>query len=102
MHIVEVEEHLDYERFWKGRESTTDAGHAFWEITQGLADSYPCPSCKPGAQALTHGGHDAISILLGKPGAPFTPKHFEDLVSMVEQANHKYQHMKGRKHTVED
>lgn len=100
MHIVEVDEHLDYGRFWQGRESTTEAGHAYWEITQGLADSYPCPPCKEGAQALAHGGHDAISIILGKKGAPFTPKHFENFLEIAHQAEHKYRHMKA-KHEVE-
>lgn len=102
MHIIEKDEHLDYSRFWTGKESTADAGHAWWEITQGLADSYPCRPCKPGAQALAYGGHDAISLLLNKPGAPRTPEHFVSLKKLVDAAWEKYQqklhtdHIAGR------
>lgn len=95
MHIVEVDERLDYGRFWKGRESTTEAGHAFWEIAQGLADSYPCPPCKPVAQALIHGGHDVVNLHLGKP--VHTPDHLERLFQIIHEAEHKYEHTKRHK-----
>ena len=102
MHIVEVDEHLDYKKFWEGRESTADAGHAWWELTQGLADTYPCEPCKPGAQAFSHGAHDAISILV-HDRLPKTPEHFEALVMIVEEAKHKLEHMKAKtKHEVEE
>lgn len=88
MRIQEVDEHLDYPRFWQGREDTAGAGHAFWQTVEGLADTYPCMACKPVAQALVHGGHDTINILLGK-GA-YTPKQFETLHEIVEDAWHKW------------
>lgn len=95
LHIVEVNEHLDYSRFWKGREDTKGAGNAFWDMIEGLADSYPCPPCKPGAQALAHGGHDTVNLLLGKRSQ--TPKQFEMLYAMVNEAHAKYH---GKRHKV--
>lgn len=100
MHIVETEEHLDFQRFWEGREDTKSAGRAFWEMFEGLADSYPCAPCKAGAQALAHGGHDVINVHLGKKVV--TPEHFENLYQMVNSAYHKYTaHGAGKTHRIE-
>jgi hypothetical protein len=100
VHIVEVDEHLDYKRFWEGREHTKAAGRAFWEVIEGLADSYPCATCKRGAQALAHGGHDVVNIHLGK--AVQTPTQLKDLYEMVASAWHKYEkHGAGKTHRVE-
>lgn len=97
-HIVETkDEKLDYKKFWtfppEVKDITKAAGNRFWEITQGLADEYPCPPCKPGAQALTHGGHDVVNLLLGRKVR--TPQHFEMLHDMVEEAWDRYTQRKG-------
>ncbi len=85
MHIREVDEHLDYHQYWhfppEVHDITVAAGHRFWQDAEGMADHYPCPPCKPGAQAFTHGAHDVINLFLGKPVR--TPQHYERLHDMV-------------------
>lgn len=85
-HIKEVNEQLDYDAFYEHRQDTTSAGRATWQLWQGMADHYPCPPCKRGAQALAYGGQDTVGILLEKKGYPRHPDNFNDLVSMVNQA----------------
>jgi len=102
MHVQEVDGHLDYAAFWKGREDTKSAGRAWWELFQGLADTYPCPPCKPGARAVAYGYEDVISIHIGK--AVKHPEQLEALFKIVSSAWHQYRnHGAGRRpaHTME-
>ena len=91
MHIKEVNEHLDYGAYWTFppgvHDITKAAGNRFWRDIEGMADSYPCSPCKPGAQALTHGGHDVINVLLGRRVQ--TPQHYRRLIQMVHEAEKK-------------
>lgn len=92
MHIKEVDEHLDYSAYWtfppQVHDITKAAGNRFWGDLEGMADHYPCGPCKPGAQAIAHGSHDVINLLLGKKVQ--TPEHFERLVGMVHEAEKRY------------
>ena len=100
MHIKEVDEHLDYHAYWHIPDDVTDvtkfAGNRMWPDIEGIADHYPCPPCKPGAQALTHGGHDVVNILLGKQ--VHTPQHFKYLMEMTHEpkVEAKYRQLKGQ------
>jgi hypothetical protein len=71
--------------------NSDELGREVWSILEWIGDNYPCKTCKLGAQALTHGGHDVVSLLLGKEGAPFTPNYFLELVRMTNEAYEKYQ-----------
>jgi len=102
MHIKEVDEHIDYRSYWtfppEVHDITVAAGHRFWRDLEGIADHYPCGTCKPGAQAIAHGSHDMISLLLNKPNAPQTPKEFVMLHEMMDAAWLKYR--KKSRHQV--
>ncbi len=87
-HIKEINERLDYATFWAHGHSLKEWGPMGWEIFQGLADTFPCGTCRPGAQALTHGGHDVINLFQHKRVR--TPQHLERLFDMVDQAKKIY------------
>ncbi len=84
MHIVEKNEKLDWPTFWAHGHGIEEWGPMFWELTEGGADTFPCSTCKPGAQAGTHGFHDVINVIKGK--GVHTPEHFAMLHDMVEYA----------------
>lgn len=94
MHIVEVDEHLDYKKYWTFppdvHDITLAAGRRMWREWQGMADSYPCPPCKPGAQAIAYGSETMIGLLIGKKNAPKYPAKFEELHEMMDAAWKKY------------
>lgn len=89
MHIKEVDEHLDYSTFWAGREDTVSAGRAFWSLVHGLADTYPCVSCKPVAQTLVSGIHDMNNIFL--KGFVYDAPRWREFTKMVRNAEMKAQ-----------
>ena len=82
---------LDPRSYWtfppEVHDITAAAGQKFWGDFEALADDYPCEPCKRGAQAITHGGHDMINILLGKPAK--TPKHLADLIEMTDEVKRR-------------
>ncbi len=97
-HIKELEnDRIDTQTFFfhgtkTGDNITEVAGHRFWQIIEDLSDDYACSHCKEGAQALAHGGHDTISLLV-KGRYPETPEHFEKLHELVNLAWDKYVEM---------
>lgn len=86
-HIEEVDEHLDYEKFYQTRNDTVSAGRATWEMWQGMADHYPCGTCKPFAQALTYGGEDIVRLMTDR--RPKHPQQLMTLIRAVEEAKRK-------------
>lgn len=92
MHIVEVDEHLDYFTFMnKGLpddaghgEYTKALGNRVWDLWHGTADNYGCHACKADAQIFISGIHDTKNIELGK--GVYDPKRFEQFVKKVNSA----------------
>ncbi len=60
----------------------------YWKLIEGGADTFPCSTCKPGAQAIAHGGHDLVNILKGRK--VHTPEHLEMLFYMTDYAKKRY------------
>ena len=105
MHLKETaNDMIDAKSYWtfppEVHDITKAAGNRFWGDVEALADSYPCGPCRPGAQAIAHGGHDMINVLLGKP--PKTPKHLADLIEMTDEVKRrlKVSHCTGGKCVV--
>lgn len=98
---MEVNEKLDYKRFYEFPPEVTDitkaAGQRTWELLHGLADNYPCPPCKPVFQTLMSGAHDVVNIHLGKK--VYDRKRFEQFVDLVNEAAHQTGH-KHAEHEV--
>lgn len=88
MHIVEVDEHLDYGKFYEFPETEKDitkaAGRRTWEILHGLAENYPCPPCKPVFQTLMSGAHDVVNVHLGK--GVYDKEKFLEFSELVAEA----------------
>ena len=92
MHLKETpDDMIDVKSYWTFKPEveniTKAAGNRFWGDFENLADSYPCAPCKRGAQAIAHGGHDLINVLLGKP--PQTPKQLADLLEMSDEVKRR-------------
>lgn len=74
MHIIEINEQLDYHTFMnKGLpddaghgEYTRALGNRVWELEHGIARNYGCELCRPGAIMLESAKHDLVNISLGK------------------------------------
>jgi hypothetical protein len=88
MHIVEKDEKLSWPDFWAHGHGIAEWGPMYWQLIEGGADTFPCSTCKPGAQAIAHGGHDLVNILKGRKVQ--TPEHLEMLFYMTEYAKRRY------------
>ncbi len=105
MHLKETpDDRIDARAYWtfppEVHDITKAAGDRWWNDVQNTADSYPCLPCRPGAQAIAHGGHDLINVLLGKPVV--TPKHLANLIEMTDEVKRrlKVSHCSGGKCVV--
>ena len=87
-HIVEVDEHLDYQKFYANHQDVQSAGRITWPLLQGLADNYPCPTCQRFFRALAYGGEDVVRLSTGRP-VRNDPHYVVDLVNAIEQVKPK-------------
>jgi hypothetical protein len=72
-----------------GEDYTQRLGRKVWYLVHCMADNYGCGSCRPAAQMLFSGVHDAVNIHLGKP--IHDPTNWRNFVAAINEADsHKH------------
>ena len=104
-HIAEVDEHLDYEKFFNygmPKEGLSNdewrrlIGNRTWALLHGIIDHYPCEQCAEGGRTLISGIHDMVNLSLGKPIYDFD--RWQDFLGMVDKARRHNPHSKHYRH----
>ena len=103
-HIAEVDEHLDYEKFFNygmpkeglsNEEWRKLIGNRTWALMHGLIDHYPCEQCAEGGRVLVSGIHDMVNLSLGKGIFDFDSwKAFLEMVETAKKHNPHSPHFK--------
>lgn len=78
-----------------GEDYVQRLGRKNWHLLQKLADSYGCPTCRPGFQKLVNVDHNTVNIHLGKPVV--NPELYEEGIALVFEAYKKYHHHHPRR-----
>ena len=100
MHIIEKDEHLDYEAFnavgLPEKGYTEALGRRTWNLYHGVADHYGCEACRGGAQTLISGIHDMVNLHLGKPIHDI--ERWKEFNKLVDETRKKNPHTKHYRH----
>ena len=68
-----------------GDDYTQRLGRKVWHLIHTMADTYGCGTCRPAAQMLFSGVHDAVNIHLGKE--VYDKKNWRAFVEAIKHAD---------------
>jgi hypothetical protein len=103
-HIVEVNEHVDWNVFYThgipegipDEEWRKIIGNRAWDILHGAVDHFPCETCRDGGQVLMSGIHDMVNLTTDKGIHDF--ERWKRFLAMVDEARKHNPHSPHYRH----